>query len=108
MKSLPLLFTVAVLAGCSASPTGPSAQPTARTLLAPGAMSAERNPSGTGQPNQSCGSANAQSEPNGFGTAGFAHAETVYAGSDGTPSQANGNSHAVAQYDVACFQVSNK
>ena len=108
MKSLPLLFTSAILAGCAASPTGPSAQPTARSLVVPGAVSAARNPSGTGQPNQSCGSANAQTEPNGFGTAGFAHAETVYAGSDGTPSQANGNSHALAQYDVACYQVSNK
>ena len=27
----------------------------------------------------------------------------VYAGSPGTPSAANGNSHAVSQYDVACF-----
>jgi len=108
MKSLPLLLTFAVLAGCSASPTAPSAQPDRSSLMAPGAASDSRNPSGTGQPSQSCGSANAQSEPNGFGTAGFAHAETVYAGSDGTPSQANGNSHAVSQYDVACYQVSNK
>src|SRR6266550_1799292 len=108
MKTLPLLFTLGVLAGCAASPTGPSAQTGARSLVAPGTVSAARNPAGTGQPSQSCGSSNAATEPNGFGTTGFAHAETVYAGSDGTPSQANGNSHAVSQYDVACYQVSNR
>jgi hypothetical protein len=68
---------------------------------------AARNPSGTGQPNQSC-----QAEPTGppgitSTTNGFATvAVNVYAGSPGTPSLANGNSHAVSQYDVACFQVS--
>ena len=46
-------------------------------------------------------------EPAGFLTAGFAHAETVYAGSDGTPSLANGNAHAVSQYDIACYQVTS-
>jgi hypothetical protein len=65
------------------------------------------NPSGTGQPSQSC-----QSEPSGppgllSTTNGFAtRAVNVYAGSPGTQSLANGNSHAVSQYDVACFQVS--
>ena len=111
MKSLALLFGLAVLAACAQSPTAPSAQPNTRSnlLAAPTwAVSAARNPSGTGQPGASCGSANASTEPNGFGTGGFAHAGTVYAGSDGTPSQANGNSHAVSQYDVACYQLSNK
>jgi hypothetical protein len=56
----------------------------------------------TGQPNASCESAGANPPP-GFGTAGFAHAQTVYAGSDGTPSAANGSSNAVSQYDIACF-----
>jgi len=109
MKPLTFLFGLAALAAC-ASPTAPSAQPNTRSnlLTVPGAVSAARNPSGTGQPGASCGSANAQTEPHGFGTAGFAHAETVYAGSDGTPSQANGSSHAVSQYDVACYQLSNK
>ena len=46
-------------------------------------------------------------EPAGFLTAGFEHAETVYAGSDGTPSLANGSSHAVSQYDIACYQVTS-
>ena len=38
-----------------------------------------------------------------FSTGGFANAESHYAGSEGTPSAANGNSHAVSQYDIACF-----
>ncbi|UGS38027.1 hypothetical protein [Capillimicrobium parvum] len=78
----------------------------AATAAVPAATaSGASNPSGTGQPNQSCGSATAVQQPAGFGTGGFAHAETVYAGSEGTPSAANGNSHAVSQYDVACYQV---
>ena len=65
------------------------------------------NPPGSGQPSQSC-----QAEPSGppgltSTTNGFATvAVKVYAGSPGTPSAANGNSHAVSQYDVACFEVS--
>jgi hypothetical protein len=47
-------------------------------------------------------------EPAGFSTSGFANAEEKYAGSDGTPSLAHANSsHAVSQYDVACYQLSN-
>ena len=109
MKPLSVLLTLLVLAACAQSPTGPSAQSSARSnlLTVPTTVNAARNPSGTGQPSQSCGSATAQQEPNGFGTGGFSHAEAVYAGSDGTPSQANGNSHAVSQYDVACYQQSN-
>jgi len=66
-----------------------------------------RNPSGTGQPSQSCqaeptGPAGITSTTNGFAT----KAVTVYAGSLGTPSLAHGNARAVSQYDVACFQVS--
>ena len=64
------------------------------------------NPSGTGQPNASCGSANAFVEPNGFGTSGFAHAETVYAGSGKSADHAN-SPHAVSQYDVACYQLTS-
>lgn len=65
------------------------------------------NPSGTGQPSQSC-----QAEPTGppgitSTTNGFAtRAVNVYAGSPGTPSAAHGSAHAVSQYDVACFQFS--
>jgi hypothetical protein len=64
------------------------------------------NPAGTGQPGAECGAAGATMEPPGFGTGGFANAESRYAGSEGTPSAANANSsHAVSQYDVACYQI---
>jgi hypothetical protein len=68
--------------------------------------SAAANPSGTGQPGAECGEEDAFLEPLGFtDSAGFAHAETVYAGSEDTASALNANSpHAVSQYDVACFQ----
>lgn len=111
MKPLLLLCTFAVLAACSESPTAPSTQADARPNLSvafAGAVSAARNPAGTGQPGASCGSANALTQPKGFSTGGFANAETRYAGSAGTPSLANGNSHAVSQYDVACYQLSSK
>jgi hypothetical protein len=77
-------------------------------VLAAGAVAAS-NPNGTGQPSQSC-----QAEPSGppgllSTTNGFAtRAVSVYAGSPGTPSLANGNDHAVSQYDVACYQVSQR
>jgi hypothetical protein len=57
------------------------------------------NPSGTGQPGAECGQPGATSEPAGFSTTGFANAETHYANKQGT--------HAVSQYDVACFQVTS-
>jgi hypothetical protein len=65
------------------------------------------NPNTTGQPSQSCqaeltGPPGLTSTTNGFAT----RAVNVYAGSPGTQSLANGNAHAVSQYDVACFQVS--
>jgi len=78
---------------------------TAGILLLAGGAFAAANPSGTGQPNASC--EETSSAPNGFSTAGFANAESHYAGSDGTPSQTNAHSsHALSQYDVACYQVS--
>ena len=110
MKAVSLLLTVAAIVACAQSPTAPLSQSNVRAnrLAVPSSTISEaRNPSGTGQPSQSCGSATAPTAPNGFSTGGFANAETKYAGSDGTPSQANGNSHAVAQYDVACYQKSN-
>ena len=76
--------------------------------FAAGPASAAKNPSGTGQPGAECGEPGvADVEPSGFLTDGFANAEEHYAGSEGTPSAANGNSHAVSQYDVACFQLSS-
>jgi hypothetical protein len=111
MKPFLLISTLVMLAACAQSPTAPSTQSDVRANLAvvfAGGVSAARNPAGTGQPGASCGSANALTQPNGFGTTGFANAETRYAGSDGTPSLAHGNSHAVSQYDVACYQLSSK
>ena len=73
-------------------------------VITAGALGAP-NPNTTGQPSQSC-----QAEPTGppgitSTTNGFAtRAVNVYAGSPGTPSLANGNAHAVSQYDVACYQ----
>jgi len=71
------------------------------------ATGAAANPSGTGQPGAECGEPNASVEPAGFSTGGFENAEARYAGSEGTPSAANGSSNAVSQYDVACFQVTS-
>ena len=59
-------------------------------------------PASAGQPNASCEDPVAKPPP-GFSTGGFSNAESHYAGSEGTPSAANGNSHAVSQYDIACF-----
>jgi hypothetical protein len=76
--------------------------------LAPASAAfAASNPNGTGQPSQECGSSGATSRPAGFTTGGFEVAEAHYAGSDGTPSLANGSGTAVSQYDVACFQVTS-
>jgi hypothetical protein len=58
------------------------------------------NPSGTGQPGVECGEDGATDAPAGFSTGGFANAEEHYADSE--------DSHAVSQYDVACYQVTNK
>jgi len=77
-------------------------------VVAPvGGASAASNPSGSGQPGAECGEDNALTAPAGFGTGGFANAETHYAGSDGTHSLVSGNAHAVSQYDVACFQLTS-
>lgn len=74
---------------------------------APAAFAAP-NPSGTGQPGAECGPEGSPVEPPGFLTGGFANAEVHYAGSEGTPSAAHGSSHAVSQYDVACYQLTSK
>jgi len=72
-------------------------------MLLPAAAGAAVNPAGTGQPSQSCGSTTAPRGPAGFDTAGFANAETHYAGS---APQNSKNPKSVSQYDVACYQVS--
>ncbi len=67
------------------------------------------SPGTQGQPNQSCGSANAQTTPGQSASASGSafnpdgKAGTVYAGQQ--PQNSN-NPSSVSQYDVACFQVS--
>ncbi len=77
---------------------------------------ADTSPNGPGQPGApgtTCGSPNATVTPgktanapgSAFNSSG--QAGTVYAGNPGTASVANSNStHAVSQYDIACFQNS--
>jgi len=68
-------------------------------------VAARADSTGTpGQPNQSCQDAfpTGLVRPAGFNTEGFAHAETVYAGSQAVNSR---NPKSVSQYDVACFQA---
>jgi len=78
------------------------------TIALAGSALAARNPAGTGQPGAECGDEGATVEPAGFLTDGFANAEEHYAGSEGTPSLLHAHSsHAVSQYDVACFQVTS-
>ena len=57
-----------------------------------------------GQPNQSCQDVfpTGPLVPQGFNTGGFAHAETVYAGTQDRNSK---NPKSISQYDVACFQA---
>jgi hypothetical protein len=64
----------------------------------------------TGQPNQSCQSVfpTGPLTPTGFNTSGFNHATSVYAATMGTHSAVANNSHTVSQYDVACFQASQR
>jgi hypothetical protein len=80
-------------------------------LVVPPAASAFAASTGTaGQPNQSCqaqplspGSANT-APGSAFNTSGTA--QFVYANPGSTGGTSSSNSHVVAQYDVACFQVS--
>jgi hypothetical protein len=69
---------------------------------APAAFAASNpSPSGTGQPSVECGDPGATDAPTGFSTEGFTLiAEHRYADSE--------DSHAVSQYDVACYQVTHK
>ncbi len=79
---------------------------------ATGAFAAS-NPNGTGQPSQTCLSSTAPNEPgqaasapgSAFNETSPGTAGTVYAGNGVSATTAN-SSHAVSQYDVACYQVS--
>lgn len=79
-------------------------------VLAAGPAFGAGNPSGTGQPSQTCLSSAAPSEPGHAASApGSAFNEnggtagSKYAGSQPQNSK---NPHSVSRYDVACFQVS--
>jgi hypothetical protein len=103
MKLWSLLAVVVMLAACTEGPTQPrDIQSNLRFSRVPG------NPAGTGPPGAECGEDNALTEPSGFGTGGFATAEAAYAGSEDTPSLNSNNPLAVSQYDVACYQISNR
>src|SRR5512136_1033520 len=80
------------------------------TIATTGIALAAPNPSGTGQPNQSCQDffGTGPCLPPGFNTAGFAHAGTVYAGSGVNTLHTNRPDIAVSQYDVVCFQQYNR
>jgi len=79
----------------------------AALVIAASALGGNPSPTGQGQPSQSCqlqtsGPPGILSTTNGFAT----RAVFVYAGVPGTES-AEANTHAVSQYDVACYQVSH-
>jgi hypothetical protein len=82
-------------------------------LAATGTAAAATNPSGTGQPSQTCLSSTAPTEPGNAASApGSAFNETtpgtagtVYAGNGVSGTTAN-SGNAVSQYDIACYQVS--
>jgi hypothetical protein len=70
-------------------------------FAATGASAARNpNPTGTGQPTASCDVST--TEPAGFSSPGFVRAEDHYANPGVVPVTAS--SHAVSQYDVACYQ----
>lgn len=76
-----------------------------------GSAIAAGNPAGTGQPGTptvSCGAVTAAGDstmqPNGLTTTAFLNiAAQQYAGSPLNPNS-SGNTHAVSQYDIACYQ----
>ena len=79
--------------------------------------STNTNPNGPSQPSTpgtTCGSPDATASPGNAANANGSpfnpsgQAGTVYAGNPGTASSEHSNStHAVSQYDIACFQVSS-
>jgi len=85
---------------------GAGAAALALSMSATIALAGNPAPGGTGQPSVSCGDV-VPFSPNGFLTAGFLHAASLYANPGSTGSVASGNNiHVVAQYDVACIQLS--
>ncbi len=90
---------------------------TVGVLIVPAAVSAAGNPSGTGQPNQSCQSVTGSGGTTPGGSASSPGAPfneptaTSSGGTGGTAYNAGNarspNPTAVSQYDVACYQVSS-
>ena len=89
---------------------------TAGTVLALGGVSATgalandpHTGGATGQPSQSCGATNPPAFPgntaNAPGSAFNGSAGNVYANPTSQGGLSSGNTHVVAQYDVACFQA---
>jgi hypothetical protein len=82
-----------------------------KALLGVGAATLALSMSATialaGQPSVSCSTVPVSANPNGFLTAGFAVAASVYANviPPSTGFVASNNTHVVAQYDVACIQL---
>jgi hypothetical protein len=76
----------------------------AAAVLLASSVALAGNPAGTGQPGAECGDDGATVEPSGFSSGGFENAEEHYAGEGGGSWHAD-NDHAVSQYDVACYQV---
>jgi hypothetical protein len=81
-------------------------------VAAPIAFAGGGNPNGTGQPSQTCLSSTAPTEPgHAAGSTGSPFNEVdgtagaMYAGSQ---PQNSGNPTSVSQYDVACFNVSQR
>ena len=73
------------------------------TLPATAAFADNPHSSGTtGQPNQSCEDLGITHQ--GFTTGGFANATSRYANVPESGQGQETNTHAVSQYDVACFQ----
>jgi hypothetical protein len=66
------------------------------------------NPAGHGQPSAGCGDPNATVMPNGFLSGGFAVADSHYANPGSTGGVHSSNAHVVAQYDVACYQLTQQ
>jgi hypothetical protein len=89
----------------------------ALSIVLSGSALATPSPNGPGQPGApgtTCGSANTSVTPGQSVSAGGAPfnsngiAGQNYAGNPGTASAAHANStHAVSQYDIACFQVTS-
>ena len=86
------------------------------SLFGTAGASADPSPNGPGQPGApgtTCGSPDATATPGNAANANGSpfnpngQAGTVYAGNPGTASSEHSNStHAVSQYDIACFQNS--